>query len=85
MPKKKSTRKWFETGKPLGWRKEDSQTTRRRIALESRKGDALKTARALLALSNVTTDKETKRKAYSDAMYLFKAHAARQKRMAKGS
>lgn len=68
-------------GKPLNWHKVDSQTIRRRNALASRKQDALAAARALLALANVTNDKETKRKARSDYIALFKAHADKQKRI----
>jgi len=65
---------WFEPGKSLGWSKDDSQTTRRRNALKSRRGNYLKAARALQALANVTTDRETKQKAHSDAVYFFEKH-----------
>lgn len=67
MPKKL----WFQPGKKLGWSKEQGQTTRRRIALKNREGNLLKTARALMALANVTRDKETARKARADALYFF--------------
>ncbi len=64
--------KWFEpNSKSLDWHKEDSQTTRRRNALRSRKGNFLATARALQALANVTTDEQTEQKARSDAKYFF--------------
>lgn len=75
MPvKSKNKNKWFEAGKSLGWSKEDKQSTRRRNALHSRNGNYLRTARALLALANVTQDDETARKAHADAMYFFRKH-----------
>ena len=78
MAKKKE--KWFEAGRPLGWRKQDSQTKRRAIALRNRDGDYLKAGRALQALANVTADKETARKANSDASYMFAQHKKKQSR-----
>ena len=80
MAKKKSAEKWFEAGKPLNWHKGDSQTARRRNALKARKGNLLTTAKALMALSNVTTDPETKRKARAESLYFY----ARNKRLNKG-
>lgn len=71
---KKKVKKWYEKGQSLGWSKNDTQSVRRRIALASRKGDALKTARALQALSNITQDFETKRKARADALYFYSIH-----------
>ena len=68
------TEKWFEPGKEMGWKKDAPQEARRRVALRSRKGDALATGRGLMALSNVTRDKETARKAKSDATYFFQLH-----------
>jgi hypothetical protein len=69
-----ATEQWFEPGKPLGWKKSDTQAKRRRVALRNRKGDYLTTARALQSLSNVTQDKETERKARSDAKYFFRKY-----------
>jgi hypothetical protein len=69
--------KWFEAGKPLGWRKVDSASKRRRAALRSRKGDLLATARALIALSNVTKDKMTKALARRDAYFFFDRYRRR--------
>lgn len=66
--------RWFSPGRKLGWEKTDSQKTRRSTALKSRRGNELRTGRALLALSNVTQDAETKRKARADALYFFKVH-----------
>lgn len=72
--------KWFEKGKPTGWRKEDTQTQRRRVALASHKGKLLPTARSLMALSNMTQDLETRRKARADAQYFYALYKAKQKR-----
>lgn len=58
----------------MGWKKTQSATERRRLALKAHKGDKLATARALLALSNVTTDALTKERAGADAMYFFNLH-----------
>lgn len=81
MGKKKSNNtKWFEAGKSLNWHKEDTQAQRRRVALASRKGKLLPTARALQALANVTTDSETQRKAHADAQYFYALYKAKQKR-----
>lgn len=80
MPK---TKRWFKAGRPLNWSKDDGQARRRRNALNSRHGNLLKTARALMALSNVTQDRETKRKAKADALYFYSKHNRKQAR--KGS
>lgn len=79
MPKKKVVR-WFTAGAPLGWRKEDSQTKRRQVALRNRGGKLLATARALQALSNVTRDSETRQKARADAQYFFAQYRKKQAR-----
>ena len=68
-------RKWFQAGPALGWQKDMPQAQRRRIALRHRGGDPLRAARALQALSNVTRDPETKRKARADALYFFRRHS----------
>lgn len=70
MPKKKKVA-WFTSGKPLNWHSSENQSQRRKAALASRKGKLLPTARALLSLANVTRDKDTARKALSDAHYFF--------------
>lgn len=79
MPRKKDTVKWFEAGRSLNWHKDDSQRVRRAAALKSRRGNNLRTARALQALSNVTTDLETKRKAAQDAAYFFMMYRKQKK------
>jgi len=73
------TEKWFEPGKSLGWSKDDGQEKRIAIALKHRNGNLLKTARALQALSNVTKDSETKRKAAADAKVLFARNRKKKK------
>lgn len=75
--KAKKTGKWYEHGKSLNWHKDDSQSKRRQAALKSRRGNVLKTARALQSLANVTTDRETKRKAQADARYFYSLHKRR--------
>ena len=70
----KRTGKFYHKGASLNWHKDDSQSKRRAAALKSRRGNPLKTGRALMALSNVTTDSETKRKARADAIYFFNLH-----------
>ena len=83
MPKSRK-KKWFkkavEKRKPNtlgGWRKTQTARERRRRALRSRprkwtlKERYRSAARALMALSNVTTDKETKKKARADATYFY--------------
>lgn len=78
------TKKWFKKAvrkKPPyslgGWKKTQSASTRRKKALSSRpKGWSLRNrylsaGRALIALSNVTKDKPTKRIARVDAKYFF--------------
>ena len=77
---KKKTVKWFEKGEPTGWQKGDTQAQRRRVALASHKGKLLPTARSLMALSNVTQDKETARLARQDANYFYALYKDKQKR-----
>lgn len=78
-------RRWFRKAvmkKPPytlgGWKKSLPASTRRRKALSSRPKNwslrrrRLSAGRALLALSNVTRDKVTRKKARRDAMYFFR-------------
>ena len=65
--------KWFKPSpRKLNWSKEDTQARRRDNALKARYDNPLKAGRALQALSNVTKDAETKRKARADAQYFFR-------------
>jgi len=66
--------RWYNPQEPLNWHKDMPTKERREAALESRKGDALSTARGLLSLSNVTRDAQTKRLARADADYFFALH-----------
>jgi len=67
-------KQWFEPQVETGWRKSQSEAVRRVGVLKAHKGDELTSGRAMQALANVTTDKETKRKAKSDAQYFFRIH-----------
>lgn len=81
MAKKKA--KWskgLEFGKATGWRKEDSQAQRRRIALRSKGGDLLAVARSLQALANLTADRDTSRKANADAQYFYAQYRKKKSR-----
>ena len=53
---------------------------RRRLVLKSHKNSYLSSARSMLALSNVTRDKDTKEKSRQDAAYFFKKHKRSKKR-----
>lgn len=72
--KARRTGKFYHHGRPLGWRKDMGQAKRREAALDSRKNNPLKAARALNSLANVTTDPETRRRARADANYFFRLH-----------
>jgi len=77
---KRKVVKWFEAGAKLNWSKSNTQSQRRRAALASRHGKLLPTARALMALANVTTDAETRRKARADAQYFYALYKRKQKK-----
>jgi hypothetical protein len=72
------TKKWFKPKKHSGWRKSQKPSTRRRKLLSStdrRKGMRsryVSAGRKALALANVTEDKDTEKKARTDAKYFFK-------------
>ena len=66
-------RKWYHPEGESGWKKTDTEQTRRRKVLKSHK-NYLSAGRSLLALSNVTKDPTTKRKARADALYFFRKH-----------
>ena len=66
--------RWFDPQVGTGWRKDMPMAKRRKAALSAHNGDELATGRALQALANVTTDRETKSKARADALYFFKKH-----------
>lgn len=63
--------RWFKPKGTLGgWDKDQSASERRRRAARGRSD--LSSGRALQALANVTTDRETKSVAKQDADYFFK-------------
>ncbi len=71
--------KWFQPGVHTGWDKDMSQEDRRQKVLEAHKGDNLAAGRSMMALANVTKDRETKLKAGNDALYFYREHRARMK------
>lgn len=57
-----------------GWQKNMPPKKRRRMMLQAHHGDELTSARAMQALSNVTTDQQTRVTAQSDADFFFRKH-----------
>jgi hypothetical protein len=55
----------------LDWRKEDTERTRRKNALNSKNGDLVDTGKALMSLAGRTSDQNASRKARADAVYFF--------------
>lgn len=78
-----ATKRWYqeatEGSRPLGWKKDMSREKRIGVALRSRRGNVLATARALNALANVTTDYDTRVRARADAAYLYGVHRRQRK------
>lgn len=68
---------WYESGVKTGWEKGQSQSVRRAKVLKAHKGDELASARSMQALANVTTDRETARKAGADADYFYRKYRRR--------
>lgn len=66
--------KWFAPTVTMDWTKDMLLKERRANALLAHGNNYLSTARALQALANVTTDKETKIEARKDAKYFFRKH-----------
>ena len=56
---------WFDPRIHTGWEKDMGERKRRKLVLKASKGDKLANGRGMIALANVTTDKETKQKAFS--------------------
>ena len=63
--------KWYQHNVEMNWHKYEPAEVRRANALKAHNGDELATARALQALSNVTTNAETAKIAKTDADYFF--------------
>jgi hypothetical protein len=72
---KKSPQKWFHIKVHTGWHKSMPAGKRRELVLKSHKRNALSAARAMQALSNVSTDRETKKLAHADALYFYNLHS----------
>lgn len=70
-PKKE---RWFAPSVTMNWTKDMPVRERRENALIAHGNNYLSTARALQALANVTTDKDTKFEARKDAKYFFRLH-----------
>ena len=68
---------WFEPGVHTGWEKEQPQLVRRGKVLKAHKGDELASARSMQALANVSTDRDTAKKASEDADYFYMLHRRR--------
>ena len=73
--------RWFEPGIETGWEKDQPESERRAKILDAHKGDELASARAMQALSNVTTDRKTKRLTRADALHFYRLHQGKQKRV----
>ena len=72
----KKINKWFKPGTRTGWKKTDPPSIRRAKLLATTTSKTfykklLEAARRSMALSNVTTDPETKIKAKQDAYYYY--------------
>jgi hypothetical protein len=64
--------RWYEPTITTGWKKDMPEEQRRRLVLEAHQGDLLASGRAMMALSNVTNDEETKSSAKKDALYFYR-------------
>lgn len=71
--------KWYSSSTVTGWHKTQKASTRHQLALRAHKRNYLSTARALQALANVTTDKQTKKLARTDALYFYDMHRKEKK------
>ena len=71
MPKKK---RWYTHKTTTGWQKDMPLHERRELVYKAHGKDYLASARAMQALSNVTTDNETKLEANKDSEYFFRKH-----------
>ena len=67
-------RRWYRPTIHMGWKKTQSASVRRELALEAHEGDELAAARALQSLANVSQDTTTKKLAAADAKHFFREH-----------
>lgn len=71
---KKQSANWFKPQVSSGWHKTMPVTKRRELVFKAHKKNALASARSMMALHNITTDKETKKLAHADALYFYNLH-----------
>jgi len=69
--------RWFEPQVETGWEKSQNQSVRRGKVLKAHNGDYLASGRAMQALANITTDRETRKKARADAVYFMGEYKSR--------
>jgi hypothetical protein len=79
-PSKSVNKLWASVGVHMGWKKTQTQTVRRKLALKAHKGDILATSRALQRLANGSQDNETARKASQDAKYFYEKYKSKKGR-----
>ena len=65
------SKRWYRPTVKMDWKKTLPLQVRRDNALDAHGGDLLATGRALIALSNVTTDAVTRREARKDGLYFL--------------
>lgn len=70
-------KRWYAPKTEMGWEKDMPTMKRRRLALRAHGGDYLSTARALMVLANVTTDKPTAQRVRADSLYFYREHKKR--------
>ena len=71
---KKQSANWFKPQVSSGWHKTMPVTKRRELVFKAHKRDALASARSMMALHNITTDRETKKLSKQDAEYFYAIH-----------
>jgi len=76
--------RWFEPQVETGWEKSQNQSVRRGKVLKAHNGDYLASGRAMQALANVTTDRETRKKARADAVHFMNRHKSYRQRIRYG-
>ena len=68
------SKRWYEPQVRTGWEKTQPESVRRVNVQMAHGGNELASARAMQALANVTTDRETRRLAREDARYFYRLH-----------
>jgi hypothetical protein len=80
LGKTPESEQWYKPVVVTGWKKDMPEKDRRPLVLEAHEGDELTSARAMLALANVTTDKETKAAARADGLYFLREYTNKNSR-----